>query len=196
MTTASATSVHFDPQTSGADRSAKWAEAQTFEAFLPAADANSAIWNSTWKRASVPEDLQARADTIPGEWKLLVLSADWCLDAANSVPHLARLAAETGGLELRLLERDEHLDLMDEHLTGGARAFPVVILLDAEGKERGWWGSRPTDLQAWVTAVGKEMESTERYREIRKWYVRDKGRATLHEVVSMMETATGGQRVS
>ena len=196
MTTASATSIHSDPQTNGADRSAKWDEGQTFEEFLPSAEENSAIWNSTWKRASVPDDIQTRIDAIPGEWKLLVLSADWCLDAANSVPPLAKLAEQTDGLELRLLDRDEHLDLMDEHLTNGARSFPVAILLDSEGKERGWWGSRPTDLQAWVTAVGKEMESAERYREIRKWYVRDKGRATLHEVVSMMETATGGTRVS
>ena len=196
MLTTPASSIHFDPQTAGVDRSAKWDQGQTFEDFLPTANANSAIWTSTWKRSNTPDTIQARMADIPGEWKLLVLSADWCIDASNSVPHLARLAENTDGLELRLLERDEHLDLMDEHLTNGKRSFPVVILLDAENKERGWWGARPTDLQAWVTATGMSLESAERYREIRKWYVRDKGLTTLHEVVSMIETTTGGTHVS
>lgn len=194
--TATFHSIHFDPATEGADRSAKWAEGQTFEDFLPTAVENEAVWRSTWERSRIPEAITARVATIPGEWKLLALSADWCGDAANSLPHLARLAAETDGLELRLLERDEHLDLMDEHLTDGARAFPVVILLDHAGHERGWWGSRPADLGAWVRTEGKKLESGPRYKEVRKWYVRDKGQSTLHEVVSMIETASGGHHVS
>ncbi|MEM6326588.1 MAG: thioredoxin family protein [Bacteroidota bacterium] len=189
--------THFDPQTRGTDRSADWAQGQTFEDFLPTAEKNAGLWSSTWERTHIPDDLQARADALLGDWKLLVLSADWCGDASNTVPVLARLAEQTDGLDLRLLERDDHLDLMDEHLTGGtARAIPVVLLLDASGGERAWWGPRPVDLQAWVKSEGMEMETDARYREVRKWYARDKGRTTLHEVLAMIEAATGGQHVS
>lgn len=196
MLTAAATSTHFDPATEGADRSTKWAQGQTFEDFLPTAEENVGVWRNGWERARIPDEMQARADALQGEWKLLVLSADWCGDAANSIPPLAQLAARTEGLDLRLLERDDHLDLMDEHLTNGARAFPVVILLDSEGRERGWWGSRPADLAAWVKTVGKQMESDARYREVRKWYARDRGQTTFHEILSMIETASGAQHVS
>ncbi len=188
--------THFDPLLDGRDRSSDWDQGQSFEDFLPTATQNEGVWASTWKRARIPEDIQKRASGVMGTWKLLVLSADWCGDAANSVPVVARLAEQTENLELRLLERDDHLDLMDEHLTGGtARSIPVAILLDGSGKERGWWGSRPADLQAWVKTAGMELEKDERYKEVRTWYVRDKGRTTLHEVVAMIEHASGASFV-
>ena len=188
--------THFDPLLDGRDRSADWEKGQTMDDFLPTAVENEGVWNSNWKRAKVPEDLAARASGVAGSWKLLVLSADWCGDAANSMPIVARLAEQTDGLEFRLLERDDNLDLMDEHLTGGtARSIPVVILLDGDGKERGWWGSRPADLQAWVKTAGMEMEKDARYKEVRKWYARDRGRTTLSEIVSMIERAAGGSSI-
>ncbi|MEM1054275.1 MAG: thioredoxin family protein [Bacteroidota bacterium] len=197
MLTAGFTTTHFDPATEGADRSETWAQAQTFEDFLPTAEKNAGLWTSGWERARIPDAVQERADALHGEWNLLVLSADWCGDASNTVPILARLAEQTEGLDLRVLDRDDHLDLMDEHLTGGtARSIPVVLLLDANGKERGWWGPRPADLQAWVKTAGMELETDARYREVRKWYARDKGQTTFHEVLSMIETAAGGAHVS
>ena len=187
-----ASTTHFDPQTDGADRSADWDAAISFEAFLPTAEKNVGLWTSIWERAHIPEGFVERASGVTGEWKLLVLSADWCGDASNTVPVLARLAEKVDGLELRLLERDENLDLMDEHLTGGtARSIPAAILLDASGVERAWWGPRPADLQAWVKTDGMDLPTDERYREVRKWYARDKGQTTLHEVISMIETASG-----
>jgi len=94
---------------------------------------------------------------------------------------------------LRVLDRDDHLDLMDAHLTNGrARSIPVVILLDASGAERAWWGPRPSDLQAWFEGAGQEVEKEARYRELRKWYARDRGASTVREVVEMIERAGGG----
>ena len=61
---------------------------------------------------------------------------------------------------------------MDDHLTGGtARSIPIVIVLDASGGERAWWGPRPADLQAWFTGDDAQaLEKDDRYRELRKWY--------------------------
>src|SRR5690606_33724710 len=113
----------------------------------------------------VPEAHVERVAALPGRWHLLVLSEDWCGDAANSIPVLARLAELAPNLELRLLSRDENPDLMDAHLTNGtARAIPVVMLLDEDFVERGWWGSRPAELQRWVVEEGLKMEPGPRYR--------------------------------
>jgi len=151
---------------------------------------NADLWAAVWRRAVVEEDYLQRVDAVPGDWRLLVLSEDWCGDAVNTVPVVAKLAALSPTLELRVLARDENLDLMDAHLTGTSRSIPIVILLDAEYRERDWWGPRPTALQDSVSGEWKVLEKSSRYREARTWYVRDRGRTTLEEVVSMIERAS------
>lgn len=150
---------------------------------------NADLWAAVWRRAVVDEDYLQRVDAVPGDWHLLVLSEDWCGDAVNTVPVVAKLAALSPSLELRVLARDENLDLMDAHLTGTSRSIPIVILLDAEYRERDWWGPRPTALQDSVSGEWKVLEKSSRYREARMWYARDRGRTTLEEVVSMLERA-------
>lgn len=188
---------HPNPNTAGADRSSSWEAGITYEAFLPTAQQNVGLWEGVYKRAAVPEEILTRVAALNSSWKLLVLSADWCGDASNIIPVVQKLADEAPNVELRLLDRDDHLDLMDEHLTGvTARAIPVVIVLDENGIERAWWGPRPAGLQAWVKSdEGQALESDERYRELRKWYSRDKGRTSLDEIVWLMESSNTSANV-
>jgi Thioredoxin len=151
---------------------------------------NADLWAAVWRRAVVGEEYLQRVAAVPGHWHLLVLSEDWCGDAVNTVPVVAKLAALSPNLELRVLARDENLDLMDAHLTGTSRSIPIVILLDADYRERDWWGPRPTALQDSVSGEWQVLEKSSRYREARMWYARDRGRTTLEEVVSMLERAS------
>ena len=181
---------HPDPPTAGRDRAADWEQGISFEAFLPMAEKNVGLWTGIWERAQIPEEVLDRVAAVPGSWHLLVLSADWCGDASNTVPFLARLAQAAPNLDLRLLERDAHLDLMNEHLTGGtAQAIPAVMLLGPDLVEWAWWGPRPAELQEWVKGEGSTMDSGERYKHIRRWYARDHGRTTLDEVITLLEHA-------
>jgi hypothetical protein len=180
------------PPTAGADRSEAWMDGMTYAQFLRTAKDYVELWRGNYERAAVPPEVAARARAIPGRWHLLALSADWCIDATSPIPALARLADAVPALDLRVLDRDQHLALMDEHLTGGtARSIPVVILLDDELGERAWWGPRPGPLQAWFKGEGQALEKGERYRQSRQWFARDRGRTTLEEVVGMIERAAG-----
>ena len=168
----------------------RYQAAQTMEAFVAAARENVELWRSTYARARVPDELVERAAALPGRFRLLVLLEDWCGDAVNTVPVIARLAEAAPNLELRVLPRDENPDLMDAHLTGSSRAIPVVMVLDEDFRELGWWGPRPAELQAWATSPGaRAMTKDDRYREIRRWYARDRGRTTLEEIVQLLESA-------
>lgn len=167
----------------------RWATAPTFEAYVEGAKKNRELWDAIHQRATVPADLVARVRALPGSWKLLVLSEDWCGDAVNLVPVVARLAERAPNLELRVLARDESADLMNAHLTGGARSIPVVIVYDARLREVGWWGPRPRELQEWFLREGKPLPHAERYPRMRAWYARDRGRSTLEEIVALLEDA-------
>ena len=57
------------------------------------------------------------------EKRLLVIAEDWCGDAANTIPVLAKWAEQVEGLELRIIPRDEHPQVMDRYLTDGSRSL-------------------------------------------------------------------------
>jgi hypothetical protein len=175
----------------GTNRRNSFVEAQEFQEFLKSVTDNEPLWNALARRATVPDDLVERVRAMPGSWRLLVLLEDWCGDAVNTVPILSRLAELSPNLSLRVLKRDEHPALMDAHLTNGKRAIPVVMVLDEQFREVGWWGPRPGELQDWATSLGVTLAKPDRYREMRRWYAQDRGRATVNEVVDILCAAAG-----
>jgi glutaredoxin len=84
--------------------------------------------------------------------RVLVLSEDWCGDCTDNVPILDRIAQETGKLDVRILQRDEHLDVADQFLKDGKfRSVPTVIFLDEQMTPIGTFIERPeavTSLRA------------------------------------------------
>ncbi|HEV7991720.1 MAG TPA: thioredoxin family protein [Gemmatimonadaceae bacterium] len=172
----------------------RYLAAPDFVTMLGSVGKNADLWAAVWRRAEVGDEYVRRVTALGGAWHLLVLSEDWCGDAVNTVPVVAKLAEVAPNLDLRVLSRDENLDIMDAHLTGQSRSIPCVIALDGDFREHGWWGPRPTVLQRWVLGEGQALESKERYRETRMWYARDRGLTTLDEVVSILERAARASR--
>ncbi len=169
----------------------RYLAAPTFAESVAAARKNQELWQSVYRLARVPDEIAARVAELPARWHLLVLSEDWCGDAVNSVPVIARLAEGAPTLDLRVLARDANPDLMDAHLTNGTRSIPVVMVLDGDFVERGWWGPRPGPLQEWFLAEGRALPKDRRYPQVRQWYARDRGQTTLEEVVALLERAAG-----
>jgi hypothetical protein len=163
--------------------------AARFAEFLEQAVKHAQLWRDTYRLVRLPEGALERAASVGGRWHLAVLVEDWCGDAVNTVPMIARLAELTPGFDLRVLERDKNLDLMDAYLTNGSRSIPIVIAYDAEFRALGSWGPRPSELQEWVMTIGRTLDKDERYRHIRTWYARDRGRSTMDEVLRVIERA-------
>lgn len=162
-----------------------WAGGETFDRFLARVASQRELWEGVYRTVQVPEwAIAAFGGVAP--LRFLVLNADWCLDSANTVPVMARLAEAVPGVELRLLERDDHLALMDRYLTNGSRSIPLAILMDAECRELGRWGPRPAEMQSWVLSHRDTMPAAERYREQRRWYARDRGETTLREILAAL----------
>ncbi len=168
-----------------------------FAEMAAAAPEYGVLLNAQRARAVVPTDLLERVEALAGRWHLLVISEDWCIDSQSVVPVAAALADAASNLDLRTVSRDAEPELMDAHLTNGtARSIPVVIVLDADFQERGWWGSRPQPLKERVAAEWKQLEKPERNKEIRRWYAMDKGRTTLEEIVALLERVATAQPAS
>lgn len=166
-----------------------FAGATRFEDFLAGVTVNADLWRALSRRASVSDEHAGRARVRRRQWRLLVILEDWCGDAVNIVPVIAALVRQAPNLEMRVVRRDEHPELMDSHLTGTSRSIPVVILLDDQFNERAWWGPRPAQLQGWVAGEARALPKDVRYRETRRWYALDHGRSTVQELLDLMDLA-------
>ena len=160
-----------------------WGDALTYEAFLASSTKHKGLWEGIYGIARLP--VWATSALPAGvERKLLVIAEDWCGDASSTVPVLAKLADTVPGLELRLILRDQHPEVMDLYLTNGSRSIPIVIALDEQFRELGHWGPRPGELQAWVMANRLTVPKAELYPQVRQWYASDHGETTLREVLA------------
>lgn len=169
-----------------------WEKGVSFERYLEdRVEEHPDLWKGTYRKHELPGRAVERARDIDGDWKLLVIAEDWCGDASNTVPVLARFADAVPNVEMRVVQRDENPELMDRYLTDGGRAIPVAVVLDGDLRPRGWWGPRPEELQEFVISEKEkgEMETPEIYRRARRWYARDRGETTLRELLGVLEGA-------
>lgn len=172
------------------DFHALWDAALPYGAFLAVSDLkHRGLWEGLHRLARIPDWALAAVPADAGR-RLLVLAEDWCGDASNTIPVLARLADSAPGVELRILRRDQYPEVMARYLTNGSRSIPIVIALDREFNELGHWGPRPRELQSWVLAErARGVPKEELYPAVRKWYARDHGETTLREVLQTAKLA-------
>jgi hypothetical protein len=163
-----------------------WDSAFTYEQFFANSEQNLGLWDGVYRTTAIPDWARQKIIEHGGGIRLLIIAEDWCGDAANTVPVLARFGAEVDGVEVRIIQRDEHPDVMDRYLTNGARSIPIAILLGEDFNELGHWGPRPRELQQWVMENKDIITKEERYPQVRRWYAKDKGEATLREVLELL----------
>ena len=169
------------------DFRALWAAALPYQDFVSGSTAHRGLWEGIYRIAPLP-DWAAGLDLSASPRRLLVLAEDWCGDASNTIPFLEKFVERVPGLELRVLRRDEHPEMMDQYLTDGARSIPIVVALDAEFREVGHWGPRPRELQEWVMANRAAIPKPDLYPQVRRWYARDHGESTLRGVLEAAAT--------
>jgi hypothetical protein len=106
--------------------------------------------NYNWERqahvhdAYTPSDeLRAAVASIDEPQLWMVLTEPWCGDSAFLLPVIAEAAALNDDVTLRILLRDDHLDIMDQYLTGGSRSIPKLVAFTEDGTELFTWGPRP-----------------------------------------------------
>jgi hypothetical protein len=108
------------------------------------------------KTTVLTEEVKANLLKLSHPMTWLVMSEAWCGDAAQIVPVIGKIAAETEHLDLKIILRDEHEEIMDQYLTNGGRSIPKLICLDDQHREVFSWGPRPKTIQQVVTDTKAE----------------------------------------
>ncbi|MFQ3306533.1 MAG: hypothetical protein ACI9JT_000517 [Polaribacter sp.] len=124
--------------------------------------------------------------TQPQTW--LVLTEGWCGDAAQNLPVLNKIASISENIDLKIVLRDENLDLMDLFLTNGGRGIPKLIALDKDNNVIDSWGPRP-NTAAKMVADYKEKNGAldpEFKKNLQVWYNQDKGKSVQEDFVNLV----------
>ena len=134
-----------------------------------------------------PREEQIIKDIKP--LRILVLTEPWCGDSLAIFPVVRRIAEINGNWPLKILRRDENLDLMDQFLTRHARAVPIFLFLREDGSLIFRFGPRPRAAQAIFETYREEfkagkIEKAEVIKKIRNFYAKNRGNAILNELLA------------
>ncbi|MBA3679783.1 MAG: thioredoxin family protein [Bacteroidetes bacterium] len=159
------------------------------EDYLNYAKLNLARMNRLNKTATLTTELKETLQKVNFPCIFLVLTEGWCGDAAQNIPTLHLIEEECKNIELKLILRDENLELMDQYLTDGGRSIPKLICLSKVSlKEIFTWGPRPEAVQHIMLELKeKKAEKSEKAEKIHKWYAADKTLSLQKELKDLIE---------
>lgn len=151
---------------------------------------NAHRMNRLDKTLELDPTLVDKMDQVNETTGWLVITEAWCGDAANSIPVLEMMAAANEAVEMRLVLRDEHPELMDHFMTEGGRSIPKLIAFrKSDGHLQYEWGPRPEPAQQLMREY-KSMRPQPPYEEmaetIQRWYNADKTQLIQAEVAALV----------
>lgn len=120
----------------------------------------------------------------------MILTEDWCADSAYSLPIFVEAARLNSYIDVRILPREDNLDIMDLYLTRGRRSIPKVIAFSGAGEELFKWGPKPDALhrqrEAWLA---QGVEGATISQATVDWYEEDGWHLVEEEFVEVLEEA-------
>lgn len=159
----------------------------TFDQYLAHAEMNSVTMRQNFEETEIPsnaaeffEKLSSRLG--PGFITILAISEPWCGDCVENLPVIAKIASLYKCFDLRILPRDENLDIMERYLTDGKPVIPVFVFFDNNGEEIGRFIERPQGAHEFIRQeMAKVSGEPEEVRKKAMYEVRAKLRKLYRE---------------
>ncbi|MTI33371.1 thioredoxin family protein [Xanthovirga aplysinae] len=141
------------------------------------------------KTVILKEGLVKKLNNVPEKLYWVVLVEAWCGDVAQNLPAIAKMVQASDNIDLKILLRDENLDVMDQYLTNGGRSIPKLICLRASDfQELGFWGPRPMEAQQLMLDLkAQNMAYPEVSKQIHTWYAKNKNQMIQDEFYSLLD---------
>ena len=136
----------------------------------------------------VSASLREAVEKIDAPQLWMVLTEDWCSDSAYALPVVVEVAALNPLIELRILLRDDNLDIMDQYLTGASRSIPKLVAFSEDGEELFQWGPRPREAQDLRERLkGEGLSGGEISKKLIAWYDDGGWRQVDDELTEVLE---------
>ncbi len=142
------------------------------------------------KTIKIDETIKNAFATTNGNITWVVLTEGWCGDAAQSLPVINKLAELNDGIDLKIVSRDKHDELMSNFLTNGGKAIPKLIAYDSHNKKViDTWGPRPSIATQMVNDYKAQHGSLDpQFKEdLQVWYNKDKGTNIAEDLSKLIQ---------
>jgi len=141
------------------------------------------------KTVKIGKEIQQKFENFNGNQTWLVITESWCGDAAHAMPVMNLLTNLTSNIDLKVVLRDENLELMDAFLTQGSLSIPKLIVLDNITEEVvADWGPRPSVVTQLVKDYKAEYGelSPEFKKDLQVWYNKDKSQNIIEDLSDLI----------
>lgn len=155
--------------------------------YLQFSELNKSRMNRLDKTIKVLENHQQKLKNLSSNYTWLVISEGWCGDAAQIVPVLNKMAEVSENIDFKIVIRDENPELMDQFLTNGNKAIPILIMLDTHYNVINSWGPRPSTATQMVIDYKNThgLLDADFKISLQNWYNANKGVEIQNEVMSL-----------
>jgi len=152
------------------------------------------------KTVELNDALKEKAQSLNRKMIWLIITEGWCGDAAQNIPAIEKIAAQSANIETRYVLRDANLELIDKYLTYNARSIPKLICLDAETLEEvGTWGPRPQAAMDYFYQMREQgIEKPQMMENLQRWYLQDDEQSIQNEFENLLDewTAKSGKAIA
>lgn len=113
-----------------------------YASYLATDPARAAKWTEIYDRAALtPEESQV-TDSFTRRMLVMCISGIWCGDCVQQGPLIQRIAEAAPSVDLRWLDRDEHMELTEQVAINAGHRVPVVIFMAEDGEPVSVYGDR------------------------------------------------------
>jgi thiol-disulfide isomerase/thioredoxin len=122
-------------------------------------DQQRADWQAIYDQAPLSDAQSALLGSFTRKVNVIGLSGIWCGDCVQQCPLIQRIAeGAPEAIDLRWLDRDEHMDLQERVRINAGNRVPVLIFCAEDYEFVGWYGDRT--LSRYRAIAAKQLGGT------------------------------------
>jgi thioredoxin-like negative regulator of GroEL len=107
-------------------------------------DSQQEGWTKIYDQITLSPPQQKLLGDFERQINVIAVSGVWCGDCVRQGPMFQKIAEATNGkVQLRWLDRDEHIDLQEKVKINAGNRVPVVLFLSEDYELVGWYGDKP-----------------------------------------------------
>ncbi|MCK4765226.1 MAG: thioredoxin family protein [Candidatus Aminicenantes bacterium] len=166
-------------------------KALPYEEYISLLGENLELYQHHYKKFTIPGAQEEKIRKYKS-LKILVLAEPWCGDCTAILPIVGKIAETIGAWSVKVLLRDKNLDLMEQFLTRGGLAIPILLFLTEDYSLLSRWGPRPEVVQQIFEDHRSQIqdgkiEKSAVIKKIRNFYARDRGQAIMKDILNTLK---------